>query len=167
MKVQKLMKPMDFSGTAVLAQRSIWGVGPEMEGAAAKEGADWPTREEMKWEGENQARQCLERRLPLPRENKLRDIDRSEMMNSGAEEEVGKMERGDTPIPWRMKKVIDVEKFDETVRGREDRIRKGLKPFERENEERAEKISAEDMLEKGWLGKDLLDEFGRRGGYKA
>ena len=155
MKVRKLMKEMDYAGTAVLGEKSVWGLGAGGE----REGADWPTREELKFEGEGRAKQGLLRRLPLPRENRLKEVDRSEMVNSGAEGEAAKMERGEMAIPWRMKKVVGFETFDETTMGKEDRMGEDLESFERKNRERAEKIEVEAIVEKAWLGKDLLDEL--------
>jgi hypothetical protein len=158
MKVQKLMGGIEFENgkdlTAVLGKKSIWAPGAEDESQVG-----WPTREEYKYEGEQQARQGLPRRLPLPKENKLREIDRSEMMNSGEGEEVAKMEKGERMMPWRMKEIAKVEKFDETKMGKEDRVIKGSERYEPPKRETVQQIDDEDMREKGWLGADLLDEL--------
>ena len=160
MKVGKLMKPLEFAGTAVLAERSIWGV--EVDGATKdvrQESMVWPTREEMKYEGEQRARQGIERRLPLPRENRLKEIDRSEMMNGGAGEEVERMECGEMAIPWRMRKFAGFEAFDRTGLGTQDRVRNSLEPFEEVEKQHASQISDGSALNKGWLGKGSLDEL--------
>lgn len=148
------MKPLDFSGrTPVLAKKSIWAAGAESESTV-----DWPTRDECKYEGEQQARQGLLRRFPLSKEHKLKAIDRSEMVNAGQEDEVEKMERGERAMPWRIKEAAKVEKFDETMLGFEDRVNKGLEKFEKRNRH-VQRVDEAEVLNNGWLGNDLFDEI--------
>lgn len=157
LKVKKLMGGIGMwenagGSTTVLSKKSIWTAGAEETSVC------WPTREECKYEGEQQARQGLPRKLPLPKENKLKEIDRSEMMCSGQAEEVAKMERGERVMPWRTKEVSKVEKFDETELGRRDRVKKGLERYHTPERKRVEQIDDAELREKGWLG-DLLDEL--------
>jgi hypothetical protein len=148
------MKPLDFSGrTPVLAVKSIWATGADEDSKI-----DWPPRDELKSEGEQRARQGLHRRFPLPKEHKLKAIDRSEMVNAGQIDEVEKMERGELTMPWRMKEPAKVEKFDDTKLGWADRVSKGLEKYEKRNKH-YQKVDEAATLERGWLGRDLFDEL--------
>ena len=137
--------------TAVLAKKSIWGLRFNERGVA------WPRLEEFKAEGEMRAKRGLERKLPLPKLNMLKEIERSEMVNSGdvGREEVVKMEQGKMPMPFRMKVIAPVEEFDETRLGQEDRFAKGLTKIMPKMREMVEEIDEREAREKGWLG-DLL-----------
>ena len=152
--IQTIMKPLDFSGrTRVLAEKSIWAAGTEAESKV-----DWPTRDELKYEGEQQARQGRKRRLPLPKEHKLKGIDRSEMVNAGQEDQVKKMERGEMSMPWRMKEIAKVVKFDDTKLGLQDRVNKGLEKPEK-TDGHVQWVEEETVFQNGWLGNDLLNEL--------
>jgi hypothetical protein len=142
----------DGGKTAVLAKKSIWGLG------SGKRGVAWPRLEEFKAEGEMRARRGLERKLPLPKLNMLKEIERSEMVKSGdvGRGEVVKMEEGKMPMPFRMKVVAPVEEFDETRLGQEDHFARGLTKIMPKMREMAEEVDEREAREKGWLG-DLLD----------
>ena len=155
--------------TAVLARKSIWGLGLILESGSEPEPVGhgdeergvkvaWPRLDELKAEGEMQVRQGLTRRLPLPKLNLLKTIDKSELINNGeaGKEEVVKMEKGTMPMPFRMKVAAPVEEFDETCLGREDRFARGLTKFAPKATEKAEEIDEREVRQRGLLG-DLLD----------
>lgn len=133
-KVGRLYQGKTVSGnrTAVLAETSIWGI-PDEGPKEWEDAVHWPCREELKVDGEMQIRQGQPRKLPLPKLNKLKAIDRSEMVNSGeaSKEEVEKMEKWLVSMPFRMKEIASVEVFDRTEFGMADRYAnaKGLEPM--------------------------------------
>jgi hypothetical protein len=152
-KVQKLIGGHELENgdnlTAVLCKKSIWVAGAEESSVV------WPSREELKWEGETQARQGLWRKLPLPKENKLKGTDRTEMISVGRGEDVEKMERGELVIPFQMKEVAEMDKFDETILGSRDRVTNALEIFQPNAPEKVEEIDEAEVRAKGLLG-DLL-----------
>lgn len=164
MKVAKLMGGMEFENgsnrTTVLAEKSIWvAPGSKKDEAHCAEDGGWPIREESKWEGEGQVKQGLVRHFPLPKEDKLSAAARENMLRSGQWNELVKMNRGESAIPFGMKQVKKVYTFDETDLGKLDRAMMRLQILEPTNLEKLEETTDEEALGNGLLRKDLFDEF--------
>ncbi len=171
MRVGKLMGGMfterGIGMTAVLSMKSVWapdyGLGSALGAHEVKEDQEdrlkdvqarvyWPAREELKSSGEALFRRNHPRRLPLPRLNKVRKINRSVMASSDRWANFLKMEKGEVAIPFRMKEIKKLEDWDRKCLTAVWDRKKWLTVD-------IQVIKDEDMIERGWLGADLLAEL--------